>query len=205
NLFTKKSKEESPPGWKLFGRIPPRSLPHRQAEEITLDVPSHQQKPDRPVFLSTSKKQQGLEVMSTTALILESRPTNLPSKTPEEVEKHRQQYEEMVEAAKRKELKDLKLKKKQLQQQRKLEDQMMAAARVWDSEILPCWESMKMAKKTRDLWWMGLPPNVRGRVWQLAIGNDLNITHALYDICHERAEERIRFVEEEGSSGAGYA
>lgn len=26
---------------------------------------------------------------------------------------------------------------------------------------------------------------------------------ALYDICHERAEERIRFVEEEGSGGTG--
>uniref|UniRef100_A0A0B6ZTS7 Rab-GAP TBC domain-containing protein n=2 Tax=Arion vulgaris TaxID=1028688 RepID=A0A0B6ZTS7_9EUPU len=75
---------------------------------------------------------------------------------------------------------------------------MMAAARVWDAEILPSWESMRNAKKTRDLWWMGLPPNVRGRVWQLAIGNDLNITHALYNICHERAEERIKFVQEEG-------
>ncbi|BFY97913.1 hypothetical protein BsWGS_00953 [Bradybaena similaris] len=201
NLFTKKAKEESPLGWKLFGRVPPKALPDKNVPEITLDVQSRQQKPEKPVFSSTSKKQQGLEVMSTTALILESRPTNLPSKTPEEVEKHRQQYEEMVEAAKRKELKDLKLKKKHLQQQRKLEDQMMAAARVWDSEILPSWESMKGAKKTRDLWWMGLPPNVRGRVWQLAIGNDLNITHALYDICHERAEERIRFVEEEGGSG----
>jgi hypothetical protein len=24
---------------------------------------------------------------------------------------------------------------------------------------------------------MGLPTNVRGKVWQMAIGNDLNITH----------------------------
>jgi hypothetical protein len=29
----------------------------------------------------------------------------------------------------------------------------------------------------RELWWMGLPTNVRGKVWQMAIGNDLNITH----------------------------
>lgn len=33
------------------------------------------------------------------------------------------------------------------------------------------------AKKTRDLWWQGLPPSVRGTVWKLAIGNDLHITN----------------------------
>ena len=35
----------------------------------------------------------------------------------------------------------------------------------------------KCSKKARDLWWHGLPPSVRGKVWQLAFGNDLNITH----------------------------
>lgn len=35
----------------------------------------------------------------------------------------------------------------------------------------------KQTKKVRDLWWMGLPTNVRGKVWQMAIGNELNITH----------------------------
>lgn len=29
----------------------------------------------------------------------------------------------------------------------------------------------------RDLWWQGIPPSVRGKVWSLAIGNELNITH----------------------------
>lgn len=28
----------------------------------------------------------------------------------------------------------------------------------------------------RDLWWQGLPPSVRGKVWSLAVGNELNIT-----------------------------
>lgn len=36
------------------------------------------------------------------------------------------------------------------------------------------------AKKTRELWWQGLPPSVRGTVWKLAIGNDLHITHGKF-------------------------
>ena len=34
----------------------------------------------------------------------------------------------------------------------------------------------KNSKKARELWWMGIPPSVRGKVWQLAIGNELNLT-----------------------------
>ena len=34
----------------------------------------------------------------------------------------------------------------------------------------------KLTRKTHELWWHGLPPSVRGRVWKLAIGNDLNVT-----------------------------
>lgn len=198
SLFSKRVKEESPPGWKLFGRVPPKAASARNPHEISSEYQSRHTKVERPAFSATGKK-QGSEIMSTTALILEDRPTNLPCKNPEEAEKHRQQYEEMVEAAKKKELRDMKLKKKQLQQQRKQEDQLMAAARTWNTEILPNWEAVRGNKKVRDLWWMGLPPSVRGKVWQLAVGNDLNITHALYNICHERAEERIRFVQNESS------
>ncbi|GFN83371.1 TBC1 domain family member 14 [Plakobranchus ocellatus] len=198
SLFSKRAKEESPPGWKLFGRVPPKPVSARNPHEISSEYQSRQFKVEKPVFPPAGKK-QGSEVMSTTALILENRPTNLPSKNPEEAEKHRQQYEEMVEAAKKKELRDLKLKKKQLQQQRKQEDQTMAAARAWNLEVLPNWDAVRNTKKVRDLWWMGLPPSVRGKIWKLAIGNDLNITHALYNICHERAEERIKFVQDESN------
>lgn len=34
----------------------------------------------------------------------------------------------------------------------------------------------KGTRRVRELWWQGLPPSVRGRVWSLAIGNELNIT-----------------------------
>lgn len=44
------------------------------------------------------------------------------------------------------------------------------------------------SRKTKDLWWQGLPSSVRGKVWQLAIGNDLNLTQQLYEICLQRAQ-----------------
>ncbi|CAH1396413.1 unnamed protein product [Nezara viridula] len=51
---------------------------------------------------------------------------------------------------------------------------------------------MRNHKRTQELWWQGVPPCVRGRLWRLAIGNDLNITHDLYEICVQRAQDRLR-------------
>lgn len=41
------------------------------------------------------------------------------------------------------------------------------------------------------MWWLGLPSSVRGKVWRLAIGNDLNLTQQLYEICLSRAQQRL--------------
>ena len=62
-------------------------------------------------------------------------------------------------------------------------------------DILPQWESSKKWRKTRDLWWQGLPPSVRGHVWKLSIGNDLNVTPDLFVICLERAKEKLKHSE----------
>lgn len=126
---------------------------------------------------------------STTALILEKRPSNLPAKNPEEEQKHRQEYEEMVRAARKKELKDARARQKQQQQQWRQEEQLAQATRTWVSEVLPCWETARGQRRVRDLWWQGLPPSVRGRVWRLAIGNELNLTAELYEICVSRSRK----------------
>ncbi|XP_070210065.1 TBC1 domain family member 14-like isoform X2 [Littorina saxatilis] len=193
NLFSRKSKEDSAPGWKLFGRIPPKDSGPRDSTQITSDYYAKQRANQ---IAAAQANGQASDVMSTTALILENRPEGLPSKSPEELEKHRQEYESMVEGARRKEQKDMKMKKRKLQQQRRNEDKIVAAATMWNIEILPHWETMKQAKKVRDLWWLGLPTNVRGKVWQMAIGNELNITQDLYEICRSRAEDRIRLIQD---------
>ncbi|RLW09149.1 hypothetical protein DV515_00002958 [Chloebia gouldiae] len=138
------------------------------------------------------RKNLDFEPLSTTALILEDRPANLPAKPAEEAQKHRQQYEEMVVQAKKRELKEAQKRKKQLEERCKLEDSIGNAVLTWNNEILPNWETMCCSRKVRELWWQGIPPSVRGKVWSLAIGNELNITHELYDICLARAKEKWR-------------
>uniref|UniRef100_A0A671NQT2 TBC1 domain family member 14-like n=1 Tax=Sinocyclocheilus anshuiensis TaxID=1608454 RepID=A0A671NQT2_9TELE len=81
-------------------------------------------------------------------------------------------------------------RKKQLEDRCKHEESVGNAALTWSQEILPNWQSMCSSKRVRDLWWQGLPPSVRGKVWSLAIGNELNITDELYNICLARAKEK---------------
>ena len=53
-------------------------------------------------------------------------------------------------------------------------------------KILLQWEISRKQKRTRDMWWQGLSPSVRGQVWKLSIGNDLNVTPELFAIFLER-------------------
>lgn len=195
-LFSRKSKDGSDgedQGWKLFGKVPPKQVSSKHPDQIQTEFKAKH--PDE-IHTSHRGKKEEIEVMSTTALILENRPLNLPSKNREEMERHQREYEAMVEAAKRKEQQELKKKKKQMQRQLRQEERLVAAAQIWTKDILPNWESMKNSKKARELWWHGIPTNVRGKVWRLAIGNDLNITPELYEICVSRAADKIRQMDE---------
>nr|CAB3266826.1 TBC1 domain family member 14 [Phallusia mammillata] len=146
-------------------------------------------------------KSSNVEPLSTTALILENRPRNLPEKPLTEAERHKAEYVKMVEHAKKSEVKDMQKKKKQLKLQHKQEDVIASASAVWCTEILPNWTAMHQTHRTRQLWWQGLPPNVRGKVWQLAIGNELNITQDLYEIMVTRAHDKLRSMHETQSIG----
>lgn len=177
-----------------YNSSPPSNTSSPQRQQIRRTVSSDSSSSTN----STPRRRRGdnLGVTSTTALILENRPLNLPAKAPEEELKHRLEYEQMVEDAKRRELKEVKLKKKHLQQQLKHEERLSLASKIWNVEILNNWESMRTSRKARELWWQGIPPNVRGKVWMLAIGNDLHITPELYEICVCRAKDRIRMAAE---------
>ncbi|ELU01805.1 hypothetical protein CAPTEDRAFT_224494 [Capitella teleta] len=197
-IFNRKSRDvpqavpQSAPGWKLFGKVPPKPSPQKHPSEISEEYKSRQQTVQQCLSKATSSsslhetvKKSDVDVASTTALILEQRPSGLPSKDPEEVLRHKLEYEQMVEAAKRKEQKAAKLKRKQLEKQRRLEDEL----------------SVSTSRKTRELWWNGIPSSVRGKVWKLAIGNDLNLTPELYEICLARAKDRIKLMREAAASG----
>ncbi|XP_053731252.1 TBC1 domain family member 12 [Synchiropus splendidus] len=203
SLFSRKSREAKPAGhhaagWRLFHKPTLRekeaAWPASTAEQV--DPPLS---PQHPPVTGRRKKNLEFEPLSTTALILEDRPSNLPAKSVEETQRHKQEYEEMVAGAKRRELKDAQKKKRQMKERLKQEDLISTAMVIWNTEILPHWDSMKGSRRVRELWWQGLPPSVRGRVWSLAIGNELNITAELYEIFLSRAKEKWRSYSETSS------
>ncbi|KAJ0006433.1 hypothetical protein NQD34_013706 [Periophthalmus magnuspinnatus] len=202
--------EQKDPGWKLFGKVPPREGPMKDPKKIQkeYETKSSRAGASNPTSPRQSvRKNLNFEPLSTTALILEDRPANLPAKPAEEAQKHRQQYEEMVAQAKKRELKEAQKRRKQLEDRCKLEESIGSAAQTWNQEILPNWSSMCTSRRVRDLWWQGIPPSVRGKVWSLAVGNELNITHELFNICLSRAKEKWSSspapVPENGTDDAG--
>ncbi|XP_059021841.1 TBC1 domain family member 14 isoform X2 [Mustela lutreola] len=187
-------------GWKLFGKVPLRENAQKDSKKIQKEYEDKAGRPSKPPSPKQNvRKNLDFEPLSTTALILEDRPANLPAKPAEEAQKHRQQYEEMVVQAKKRELKEAQRRRRQLEERCRLEESIGNAVLTWNNEILPNWETMWCSRKVRDLWWQGIPPSVRGKVWSLAIGNELNITHELFDICLARAKERWRSFSTGGS------
>uniref|UniRef100_A0A672KM74 TBC1 domain family member 14 n=1 Tax=Sinocyclocheilus grahami TaxID=75366 RepID=A0A672KM74_SINGR len=183
--------EQREPGWKLFGKVPHKELSTKDSRKIQKEYERRSGQSSSSISPKKNvKRNLDFEPLSTTALILENRPANLPAKPEEEAQKHRQEYEEMVAQAKKRELKEAQKRKKQLEDRCKHEESIGNAALTWSQEILPNWQSMCSSKRVRDLWWQGLPPSVRGKVWSLAIGNELNITDELYNICLARAKEK---------------
>lgn len=83
------------------------------------------------------------------------------------------------------------------EERKKQRDKMVDDAQRQWSDIIPKWDKLLVVsqshvchmcvtwlvcyshntKKVRELWWLGLPPGVRGTVWKKAIGNELNISH----------------------------
>ncbi|XP_045464940.1 TBC1 domain family member 14-like [Harmonia axyridis] len=138
-------------------------------------------------------------VASSSALFQYSRPPNVPAKSLEEEEKHREEYKAILAAAKRKEAMHSANKKKQEKKQLQQEEGLANAAKYFAQKVLPNWEAMRDNKKTRELWWQGLPSNIRGKVWSLAIGNELNLTQQLYEICLARAKRKLKSPNKESN------
>ncbi|XP_035882905.1 TBC1 domain family member 12 isoform X2 [Phyllostomus discolor] len=109
NLFLKRTKDlksvvHSAPGWKLFGKVPPRENLQKTSKIIQQEYEARTGRTCKPPPQSSRRKNFEFEPLSTTALILEDRPSNLPAKSMEEALRHRQEYDEMVAEAKKREL-----------------------------------------------------------------------------------------------------
>jgi len=128
--------------------------------------------------------------VSSQSLIMEHRPPGVPAKSVEEQEKHKQEHRLLMEKLKKKEQADGKNRAHKLAEQRRAEDDLSQLTSYWSSSILPNWSTMSTTAKTQALWWKGLPPPVRGRVWSVALPNTLSLTPQLYSILVSRARER---------------
>ena len=126
---------------------------------------------------------------------LSFRPTNLPPKSKEEENFHkqlvlqnRQMYLNVVKQ--KKELEKINmhnLEQKHYQEKMKAE--------FWMNKIIPNWSKLKNNKTTKKYFYEGIPNMIRGKIWSLCIGNKFSITKEYYDIEAKKAIQLIMKLE----------
>lgn len=118
-------------------------------------------------------------------LMSRTRPSWLPPKCAKEEKKHLKQYQrimnDFIAAEKRKSA-------EAEAYARSREEREATARRTWEMHILPKWDqAMRDSQTTRELWWNGIPANLRGRIWSRAVGNDLHLSKGSYEAALARA------------------
>jgi len=78
-------------------------------------------------------------------------------------------------------------------------------AEYWSTLLLPNWATemtnAELRASHRKMWWNGIPPRLRGQVWQKAIGNDLEVTSTTYNIALEKAKNETRQLGHDALAG----
>lgn len=64
------------------------------------------------------------------------------------------------------------LRERRIARERAIEE----STHIWESSILPDWKSAIRNPALRKLWWNGVPPKLRGAVWEKAFGNALALS-----------------------------
>ncbi|KAL8770748.1 MAG: hypothetical protein Q9209_003615 [Squamulea sp. 1 TL-2023] len=115
-----------------------------------------------------------------------TRPSWLPPKDQKEEKKHLKEYQRMMESSLEAERK----KAAQAAVQRCAEDDTQnTLLHIWEEHVLPNWDQATREPRTRELWWRGVAPRSRARVWQKAIGNELTLSEDTYTKALERAKD----------------
>uniref|UniRef100_A0A6V7ISP0 Rab-GAP TBC domain-containing protein n=1 Tax=Bracon brevicornis TaxID=1563983 RepID=A0A6V7ISP0_9HYME len=138
-----------------------------------------------------SCSRNGERISGTLGLIQHSRPSNLPAKTPEEENQHRKQHNEILREIRRRESREEKERKKKREERNREEERLLCDSRFWSNEIIPNFDNLRQTKEVKDLWWRGLPPSIRGKVWKLGIDNRLNIGNNLYNNCLNNLTDNV--------------
>lgn len=120
------------------------------------------------------------------AVLSRTRPSWLPPKDPREEHKHLKQYQKMMAASLEAERKrEAKLHMRQCQQ----DDTREGLNRIWETYAASNADDKATEDSVQELWWRGVSPKVRGKVWQRAIGNQLGLTEPSYSKALNRARD----------------
>jgi hypothetical protein len=120
------------------------------------------------------------------AVLSRTRPSWLPPKNPREEQKHLREYQRMMAASLEAERKrEAKLQMRQCKQN----DTREGLNRIWEAFAASESDTTSSDESIRELWWRGVSPKVRGRVWQRAIGNQLALTEESYSKALTRARD----------------
>ncbi|KAG7899065.1 hypothetical protein KL935_004073 [Ogataea polymorpha] len=95
-----------------------------------------------------------------------TRQTNLPPKDPHEASKHTRDYQQLLQTQIDQEQKKMAERKRQLEQQAKQTEKDRAAWRA----VLRNYDSLVCLAETRELWWRGVPADLRVNVWIRQMG-----------------------------------
>jgi Rab-GTPase-TBC domain len=120
------------------------------------------------------------------AVLTRTRPSWLPPKDPKEEKRHLKEYQRMmaasVDAERRRE------DKVKVQQCEK-DDTREALDRMWEQYVYPDWDRVTQEHRTRELWWRGVSPKVRGQIWMRAMGNSLGLSDQSYAKALQRVKD----------------
>ncbi|CCA67166.1 hypothetical protein PIIN_00998 [Serendipita indica DSM 11827] len=121
-------------------------------------------------------------------VLSKTRPVHLPPKPKEEDIKHLKSWEEMMKQSRLAEEK----RKQELARKRQARERMIEESMpIWQNEIMPNFRKVRRDLNLRRIWWRGIPPKLRGDLWEKAIGNPLQMSKDMYRSCSARAQRAI--------------
>ncbi|CUS09927.1 unnamed protein product [Tuber aestivum] len=164
----------------ISGPVPPTPLPIRKSFSTTTVIPL-------PPLQMTNGMIDPLPISKEKEAVLSrTRPSWLPPKSKEEEKRHLKEYKRMMRLSQEA---DRKRAEKERQEQEHKDRIKNDTDRVWDQQIIPNWSAATRKNETRELWWQGVAPRCRGKVWQLSFGNNLTVGPETFRLALKRARD----------------
>ncbi|RMD43954.1 hypothetical protein DV735_g1254, partial [Chaetothyriales sp. CBS 134920] len=120
------------------------------------------------------------------AILSRTRPSWLPPKDPKEEKKHLKEYQQMMAASLEAEKKRNELARTQQVQQ---DDAESSLDRIWHLYSAESIDQSQIDRRVFSLCWRGVSPNLRARVWQQTIGNELGLNAKSFQLALDRARD----------------